>query len=147
MTNHKTFQGFPKEGITFLQKLERNNNRDWFQDNKQTFKSSLEQPAKTFLEDMSYRLVSLSGSPMTGKIFRIYRDVRFSKDKTPYNPHIRMSFMRETKQKDCGEQPMFCFSLEPNKLTLGIGCFEFSKKIQTLSKKFTEIYIKCTRNS
>ena len=83
MTKNTPFQGFPKEGITFLKNLKRNNNRDWFQEHKKLYKTSLEEPAKAFLEEMSDVLESLSGNPMTGKIFRIYRDVRFSNDKTP----------------------------------------------------------------
>lgn len=122
------FQGFPTEGIEFLKNLKCNNNRDWFQENKKLFKTSLEEPAKAFLAEMSDELVVLTNHPMGGKIFRIYRDVRFGKDKTPYNTHIRMSFMcQDSKKKVCGSQPAFHFSLGPDKVTIGLGNFEFSK--------------------
>jgi uncharacterized protein (TIGR02453 family) len=124
------FTGFPKEGLVFLKNLKRNNNRDWFQDNKATYKTMVEEPAHSFLEVISDKLTKLSGEPMAGKVFRIYRDVRFSKDKTPYNPHIRMSFVRQSAdKKKCGEAPMFSISIEPDKLFLGLGYFEFSKNI------------------
>jgi uncharacterized protein (TIGR02453 family) len=128
MKINSAFNGFPREGIAFLKNLERNNNRDWFQKNKQVFKRALEEPAKSFLEEMSEALAALTGESMGGKVFRIYRDVQFSKDKTPYNAHIRMSFMGHgCDTKACGDNPMFHFSLEPETLTLGVGCFEFSK--------------------
>ena len=128
MKKFSAFKGFPKEGITFLKNLERNNNRDWFQKNKQVFKRALEEPGGSFLEEMSEEIASLTGESMGGKLFRVYRDVRFSKDKTPYNAHIRMSFVSQGCGANvCGEKPMFCFSIEPEILTLGVGNFEFSK--------------------
>ena len=67
---------------------------------------------------------------MAGKVFRIYRDIRFSKDKTPYNARVRMSFVRQgADKKKCGEVPMFSISIEPERLMLGLGYFEFSKEL------------------
>jgi uncharacterized protein (TIGR02453 family) len=124
------FAGFPKEGLVFLKNLKRNNNRDWFQENKSTYKTMVDEPAHSFLEAISDNITKLSGVPMAGKVFRIYRDVRFSKDKTPYNTHIRMSFVRSgADKKKCGEAPMFSISIEPEKLFLGLGYFEFSKNV------------------
>ena len=130
MKNYPKFQGFSKEAIIFLKGLRKNNNRDWFQENKSVYKIMVEEPANSFLEEMSGNLKTLSGAPMDGKVFRIYRDVRFSKDKTPYNAHVRMSFVRqESNKKQCGELPMFSISIEPDKLILGLGYFEFSKDL------------------
>lgn len=128
MTIIPPFQGFPKEGTAFLQDLKNNNNREWFQENKSTYKEMLETPAKAFQEAMTVELGELIGQPLRGKIYRIYRDVRFSKDKTPYNTHVRMSFMPESK-KDSAANPAFHFSLEPDKLIIGLGCFEFQKDV------------------
>ncbi|MGV7221926.1 MAG: DUF2461 domain-containing protein [Nitrospinales bacterium] len=125
-----SFDGFPKEGLAFLKNLKLNNDREWFQGNKAIYKTMVDEPAHAFLEAISDKLTKLSGEPMAGKIFRIYRDVRFSKDKTPYNAHIRMSFVRAgANKKKCGEAPMFSISIEPEKLFLGLGYFEFSKNI------------------
>jgi len=127
---HISFAGFPKESLVFLKNLKRNNNRDWFQENKSIYKSMVDEPAHSFLEGITGKLTKLSGEPMSGKVFRIYRDVRFSKDKTPYNAHIRMSFVRQgANKKTCGEAPMFSISIEPDRLLLGLGYFEFSKNL------------------
>ena len=90
--NTMTFQGFPKEGLKFLANLKRNNKREWFTKHKPLYQETVEAPAKAFAFEMEELLATLTKRPMSGKVFRIYRDVRFSKDKTPYNTHIHMSF-------------------------------------------------------
>ena len=81
-----------KAVFTFLNKLEKNNNRDWFNDNKPEFKA-LEKDMKAFynsvLEDLN-----VHDDIDKLKIFRIYRDVRFSKNKLPYKSHFSGSFHR-----------------------------------------------------
>ena len=68
--------------------------------------------------------------PVHGKVFRIYRDVRFSRDKTPYNTRVRMGFSPgNSEANDCvAETPKFYFSLEPETIVLGCGVFEFTKE-------------------
>ena len=125
----KNFNGFPVQGIDFLRALQTNNNRDWFEQNKPVFKEHLETPAKAFFAAMKEKLVALSDQSMEGKIFRIYRDVRFSKDKTPYNTYIRMSFVGVNKVATaCTSNPGFYFSIDPEQVKLGLGCFEFGKE-------------------
>jgi uncharacterized protein (TIGR02453 family) len=111
------FQGFPKDGPTFLKELTANNTKDWFAGNKKRFKSQLEGPAKEFVEAVESEL---PGPDWNSKIFRIHRDLRFSKDKTPYNTHLRIGFFSE------GRASLF-FSLEAATLILGSGVFEMSK--------------------
>jgi len=84
------------EIFVFLKKLRLNNNRDWFQANKIDFKSQ-EKHIKEFGEDVKSRLAS-SDKIDSFKVFRIYRDVRFSKDKTPYKIHFGLTWKR-TKPK------------------------------------------------
>ena len=74
----------------FVRALSANNSRDWFQANKSDYDKKLRDPAKALLEEMSPRLAELAGFPVTSKLFRPHRDVRFSKDKTPYNTHLHM---------------------------------------------------------
>src|SRR5689334_11681880 len=73
------FTGFPPEAVEFLEKLEANNNRDWFKANKKTYDEAIVEPMELLLVELDDRFGSGSS-----KVFRIYRDVRFSKDKTPY---------------------------------------------------------------
>ena len=81
-----------KKSIKFLKDIRANNNRDWFSENKDYFKSANEN-MKLFLEAMKTALNKFDDIEKT-KLFRIYRDVRFSKDKTPYNSHFSMSLGR-----------------------------------------------------
>ena len=82
---------FTQDYLTFLTELEKNNNRDWFNDNKKRFKDNVEAPFKTFLQDLidtaSAADTRISITPKEA-MFRIYKDTRFSKDKTPYKTHM-----------------------------------------------------------
>ena len=79
--------------FTFFNKLEKNNNRDWFEDHKPEFKA-LEKEIKGFSSTLESALNSIDRIEKT-KMFRIYRDVRFSKNKTPYKTHFGISLHRE----------------------------------------------------
>lgn len=82
---------FDKDFIDFFSELENNNNREWFQENKKRYELSVKNPFEYFVQDMIYRIHEDDENIMvTPKeaIFRIYRDIRFSKDKTPYKTHV-----------------------------------------------------------
>jgi len=81
-----------KEFFSFFKDLQKNNNRDWFTDHKSHFKS-LEQQVKTFGEQLKGQLNQHDHIDRF-KLFRIYRDVRFSKDKTPYKTHFGLTWHR-----------------------------------------------------
>ena len=120
------FNGFSLEAIAFLKELSQNNNRQWFQKNKTIYKKYLEPAGIAFNSAIQERLSDLFGDEFNGKIFRIYRDIRFSKDKTPYNPHIRMLFY-PANTAGCSENPCFYFSLETDRVITGAGIHQFSK--------------------
>tara|TARA_Y100000591_G_scaffold97075_1_gene82362 strand:- start:78 stop:752 length:675 start_codon:yes stop_codon:yes gene_type:complete len=82
----------PKDTIVFLRELKLNNNRDWFNKNKQRF-NSIQSGVKEFANEVNESLKK-SDDIEKLKIFRIYRDLRFSKDKTPYKKNIGMAFHR-----------------------------------------------------
>ncbi len=77
----------------FLGGLADNNNRDWFEDHKPTFKADIEAPLKLLTDLFAEDLSRLTGKSHAGKVGRIYRDVRFSKDKSPYNTHVHAYWM------------------------------------------------------
>ncbi len=81
-----------KEALEFLKKLSKNNNREWFEANKSTFKAH-ESEVKSFYKTVEENLNGHDEIEKM-KMFRIYRDVRFSKDKTPYKTHFAGSFSR-----------------------------------------------------
>ena len=85
-------QAIPKNTISFLKELKLNNNRDWFNENKERFNTILSE-VKIFAQEVNDSL-NVSDDIEKLKIFRIYRDLRFSKDKTPYKKNIGMAFHR-----------------------------------------------------
>ena len=85
-----------RTALNFLKELKVNNNRDWFNENKPKFQE-IQADVKMFYEEIKQGLLQFDEIE-TLKIFRIYRDVRFSKDKTPYKPHFAGSFSRSGKR-------------------------------------------------
>jgi uncharacterized protein (TIGR02453 family) len=114
--------GFSRQAAEFLKALEANNTRDWFEANKSTYETALKRPAAVFAQALSAELAGLTGLPHRPKIYRIYRDVRFSKDKTPYNAHLHMSFGLDMPHR---APPAWMFGLEPDRVVLGVGVFAF----------------------
>lgn len=104
----------------FLTELGENNTRDWFQDNKSRYDSDLKSPALALLDVVSADLEKLTGGPSTTKLFRAHRDVRFSKDKTPYHTHLHMLWAS-------GGISWF-FGVAPSYASVGAGVFLFEKK-------------------
>jgi uncharacterized protein (TIGR02453 family) len=85
------FAGIPDEGLAFLEDLEERNTRDFFEANRKVFTAQVQAPFAALVEAAAARLrrsVPDLGPP---KIFRIYRDLRFSKDKTPYKTSMSAS--------------------------------------------------------
>lgn len=116
---------FPSETVPFLNDLKANNNREWFNAHKATYTSAIKQPAETFADVLLPHLEQVAGEPLQAKIYRMYRDVRFSKDKTPYNSHLHISFMPPGH----GETPIgWFFALETDRIILGAGAFQFGKQ-------------------
>lgn len=109
--------------VEFLQKLAANNNREWFQAHKVEYQELVLYPTQSFADEITTRLREISGYPLESKIFRINRDIRFSKDKTPYHTYTRVGFYYH--KNPCS--PGFYFSIEPNQLVCGAGLFQFEK--------------------
>ena len=126
MPTHPTqFQGFPQEIFSFLSDLSSNNRKAWFDANKTRFRRVVEQPVQDFVSAMCVRLIHASSdiTQLEGKVFRIHRDIRFSKDKTPYKTHIGIRFS-EDASKNCAA-PFFYVQLEAEKLLFATGQKEF----------------------
>lgn len=84
------FTGFPKAGVAFFQKLAALQDRDWFQAHKAEFKQLWEQPMQALLDEVTPSIARQYRGKKLGKpkVFRIHRDVRFSKDKSPFKTHL-----------------------------------------------------------
>lgn len=112
-----------KSAFSFLKKLEKNNNRDWFNDNKAEFKA-VEKEIKAIYNSVSEQL-NKHDSIEKSKVFRIYRDVRFSKNKLPYKTHFGGSFNR-TKPRLRGG---YYLHIQPhNESFIAVGFWEPNKE-------------------
>jgi uncharacterized protein (TIGR02453 family) len=96
------FPGFPPEAIQFLRDLEQNNTREWFQPRKEQFDQYVKAPMEKLVEAVNIGLAKFAPDHVTDPkkaVFRIYRDTRFSHDKTPYKNHRAASFGRRNMEK------------------------------------------------
>jgi len=123
MTNG--FEGFPKDFFAFFRELKAHNERPWFEANKERFRESVQAPMSQFIAAMAPRLSRISKRftadprPNGGSMFRIYRDVRFSKDKRPYKEHAACHF-RHSLGKDV-HAPGFYMHFAPGEVFFGGG--------------------------
>jgi uncharacterized protein (TIGR02453 family) len=116
------------ELFQFFRELKANNNRDWFQANKQRYESQVREPLLRFISDFGLRLAEISPHYVAdarksgGSLFRINRDVRFSKDKSPYKTAAGIQFRHESGQDV--HAPGFYLHLEPDGVFGGIGIWQ-----------------------
>lgn len=109
---------FSAELFKFLRELAANNNRDWFQANKERYEQRVRNPILRFISDVGPRLARISPHlvadprPSGGSLFRIYRDTRFSHDKSPYKTHLGVHFFHESG-KTASSVPGFYLHLVP----------------------------------
>ncbi len=99
------FEGFPHETVKFLRQLKRNNNRAWFQEHKAIYEEKVRQPMIELVTALGGAMQGFAPEMVTDpkrSIFRIYRDVRFSSDKSPYKTHIAAHFTPGGIGKDAG---------------------------------------------
>jgi uncharacterized protein (TIGR02453 family) len=119
------FAGFPADFFRFFEQLRHNNNREWFNENKDRFQQSVLEPMSGFIAAIQPRLAAISQhyiadpKPHGGSMFRIYRDTRFSKDKTPYKTHAACHF-RHAAGKDA-HAPGFYVHLDNEEVFFGGG--------------------------
>lgn len=126
MSENAVFSGFTKETVRFFTALRRNNNRDWFERNRETYETHVMGPAKAFVTAMGERLKTIAphivAAPKVNKsIFRINRDTRFSQDLSPYKTNLGIYFWDGLRPRM--ESSGFYFHLEPPNLILGGGMY------------------------
>lgn len=152
---------FSEKTFWFLNNLHKNNNREWFTDHKADYETHVRQPFLTLIGDCQAPLASISphyvADPRTvgGSLFRINRDARFSKDKSPYK-HFSGARFYHQRGRD-SEAPKFYFHLQPGHCFIAAGLWhpepETLRKVRQFildnpaswkkavySKKFRDIY-------
>lgn len=119
----------PAEAIAFLRDLKVNNTRDWFQANKTRHDRDVKDPLEIFRADLCARLSDLTGTALQAKGFHLHRDMRFSKDKTPYHAHLRMAFWAGANKPIIA--PACHLSIETDKVVFGNGVMQFTPNTLT----------------
>jgi uncharacterized protein (TIGR02453 family) len=129
-----------QETLNFLKDLEQNNNREWFDEHKLIFKEH-----QTIVKDFFSTILeglSVNDEIEKFKMFRIYRDVRFSKDKTPYKTHLSGSFTRSGAKLRGG----YYIRIKPNDSFIGVGFWEPNKEDLLRIRKELELDAEEFRN-
>ena len=123
------FKGIPKSLPGFLAELADNNNRDWFEENRSGYETLAAEPCLALIEELAPKLAAMQPphkavAKVNQSLRRIYRDTRFSKDKTPYYTYLHLIFW-------AGDHPMRSPGLHvifsPGGLGLGAGYWSFEK--------------------
>ena len=131
MAETGSFNGFDKETIRFYKDLSNNNRKEWFDEHRSDYDNFVMEPARDLVTDLGERLKEIAPNiiydPRVNKsLFRINRDVRFSKDKSPYKAHLAILFWEgKRKRMECSG---FYFHVEPEKLLVGAGIYMFPKE-------------------
>jgi uncharacterized protein (TIGR02453 family) len=116
---------FKPESLAFLAELSRNNNREWFAENKQRYEEDVLDVALHFIQSMQDPLRKFAPhftaipKRMGGSLMRVYRDTRFSKNKTPYKTNVGIQFRHE-QARDV-HAPGFYLHIDPEEVFLGAG--------------------------
>lgn len=116
---------FDEDFFSFFRELKANNNRDWFNANKTRYEQSIAEPCLDFIAAMAEPLQTISPhfdaipKKVGGSMFRIYRDTRFSKDKTPYKTNAGLHFRHNLAKSNYA--PGFYLHLAPNEVFMGAG--------------------------
>jgi uncharacterized protein (TIGR02453 family) len=118
------FRGFPEQGLRFLKGLKRNNKRPWFQARKSVYEETVKQPMEAFIlalaRDFERFAPEIVANPKVSA-YRIYRDTRFSANKTPYKTHVAAVFPRRGLRKHQGAG--FYVHIAPEEIFVGGGLY------------------------
>lgn len=126
-------QYFKPALFKFLRELDANNNKEWWEDNKGRYIDLIKEPSLHFIADFGPLLTSFAphftadAKAVGGSLMRPYRDVRFSKDKTPYKANVGIQFRHESG-KDV-HAPGFYLHLEPSENFAGVGLWSPETKV------------------
>lgn len=114
---------FTQAGFTFLQRLKQNNDRDWFRDRKDKYQELIEEPMKALVLEIADSCRA-RGIPLHAKekspVMRVYRDIRFSKDKTPFKTHVAAELRKSFRDSEA----MLYMHLHPKESFVAAGVWQ-----------------------
>lgn len=118
---------FQKDLFDFLEDLQANNSREWFQENKQRYEESVREPSLRLIEELAPRMKQIApafpavAKKAGGSLMRIHRDIRFSKSKEPYKTNVGIQLRHEMGRD--AHAPGYYIHLAPDECFLGVGCW------------------------
>ena len=129
---------FPADVKHYFSRLKKNNNRLWFEKHRSEYQLKVLEPALEFVATVGGKIQKFApkiiADPRVDKsLFRIYRDVRFSKDKTPYKTHLAIFFWEGSAPKL--ENPGFYIHISDDEIFIGSGFHIFPRKVLTAFRK------------
>ena len=128
MQNVKTMPYFSPDFFQFFDQLSENNNQEWFEENRSMYEETVKRPFKELVQHMIDRIGTYDKNlriPVNDAMFRIQKDTRFSRDKTPFNTYMSANISHGGKKsREC---PGFFFRFAPDKLVVGGGSYELDK--------------------
>ncbi|MDN0114574.1 DUF2461 domain-containing protein [Yersinia intermedia] len=132
------FTGFTQHGLTFLQHIAQNNNKEWFEEHRDIYDQHLLQPVRKLVADLSSDMLTIDElfevRPAIGKtISRMNRDTRFSHDKSLYRSNIWLTFKRS--RKNWTDAPTYFFEFGPDWWRYGLGYYSASRETMDLFRQ------------
>ena len=123
-----TFTGFSKKSLAFLKELRSNNTKEWFEAHKHLYEEYILEPNRAFVTDMGEHIQALVPTinavpKINGSMYRIYRDIRFAKDKTPMKTHTGVIFWQGKAKRT--QSANFYTRATPEEYVIGAGIRRF----------------------
>ncbi|WP_413740391.1 DUF2461 domain-containing protein [Sodalis sp. RH14] len=125
-----SFQGFTPTGLEFLQQVVKENSKEWFESHRGEYQRHLLAPFRALVEDLAPAMLAIDDKvetrPAVGKtLSRMYRDTRFSRDKSLFRNRMWLTFKRHSKEWT--DAPVFFFEITPDFFHYGLGYYSASK--------------------
>ncbi len=117
-----------KSFINFFQELEKNNSKEWFDNNRKIYENEVKSPFNNLVTNLILTISQFDESidkDTKKAIFRINRDIRFSKDKTPYNTEVKAAFVKGGRKSP---YPGYYLAIGPEKIHIGGGLYHIEKE-------------------
>lgn len=130
------FTGFPEETLQFFIDLRFNNNKTWFEQNRDRYEEVVKGPFHAFIEELAPHMLKIDPQMEVRPykcLSRIYRDVRFTKDKSPYRDHLWLCFRKAAEPKE-GSLNYF-FELTPRDVSWGLGTWDENKPMNEVLRR------------
>lgn len=130
--NSSSFKGYPKKSLAFLKELRANNTKEWFELHKHLYTEYILEPNRAFVIEMGEHIQALVPTinaipKINGSLYRIYRDTRFAKDKTPLKTHSGVIFWQGKGKRTHSSN--FYTRFTPESCVIGAGIRLFHPEI------------------